>query len=57
MSNYQIVIGVKGNVVLATLECVRCTQVLCTWEGFVGILHLPVDDINDNTFEHECEKG
>jgi hypothetical protein len=53
---FSIVIIVPGQEVTANLMCENCGVAVASWTGFVGTVHVPMDDATGDMHDHICEE-
>lgn len=54
MKVFTLVATAHRETVAVIVQCEDCKTAIGSWEGVVGIVHIPVDDINGDIQDHIC---
>lgn len=55
MKNFTLVATGAECSVVVIIQCDECKAAIGSWTGVVGIVHIPVDDIDGDIQDHICE--
>lgn len=56
MKTFTMHIAGGSSTIVAILKCDNCGLAVSSWTGFVGLLHVPMDDADGDSHEHICDE-